>query len=168
MQQASLSFTVSVPVFPYIRKYALGLSGGVEPLVLSRDTFPGSLVLALMDKHFNNDGYELKKATAELQFSLHIELAKYHGAFLLPNEVAIINNVLDGLFRQELMARYEGIAVGQGKTLGAIKKAVDLTRQKYGIEEDDFSYENFRKTIYRERKGKSQNTLRKMFAEFVP
>lgn len=162
-----ITFTLDVPVRSYIKKYVLWHYDYVEPVPMSRKHFPGVILLNQLERPANYDSHELSRADARITFSLPEYLSHYHGVELSRKGVFAFHNVMDALFRQELFSVYFGISVGD-PTAGAIKKAIDLIIAKYQIEEHEFSYENFRKTIYRERKKRNQNKVKRIFKAIVP
>lgn len=163
----AIKFKIEVPCKAYIRKYVIWHYNYQEPLPLDRKTFPGLILLNLLEKPAKYGGHAPKQRDAVLHFEMKEYLSWYHGTEISENAVFIFHNVMDALYRQELFALARGLTVGD-PTPGAIKAAIDVFREKYQIEEDDFSYENFRKTIYRERTRENQNKVRKIFKTVVP
>lgn len=162
-----MEFSLEVPVRSYIKKYVLWHYDYMEPVPLSRKHFPGLIVLNQLERQGNYDSHELARVDERIRFSLPEYLSRYHGVTMSRKGVFVFHNVMDALFRQELFSTYRGVQVGDD-TNGAIKKAIDLVIEKYQIEEHEFTYENFRKTIYRERMRNNQNKVKRIFKAIVP
>lgn len=173
-----MKFTLLIPVKPYLRKYILFNNEWMEPVPVSRTTYPSVLLFNLLDRNITYNIDEGER-TAEIRFCLDERYAQYRGIALTPNNVVLFNNVLDELFKQELYCKYDMIELEKVKVKEKqkrnkharanliIKDAIVSVAQKYALNEDDFTYENFRKILYRYRQNKAKK-MRKNFARFVP
>lgn len=158
----STYYPITIPVKPYLRKYILWHNDGVEPLPVTRKSFPGLLLLGLLTKQYEradlDPGY-----TATITFHIHQKYADAFGHTLPAAHIITLNTTFDHLFRQEL---YSKVDLAELKDL-QIKDAIIAICQKYGITEDDFSYDAFRKDIYRYRTKKYQKD-KHYFSRFIP
>lgn len=162
MDQA-IVFKIQIPVKAYIRKYVLYQNDWVEPIPCSRRQFAGLMAVLLLEQA-NYHSHEPAERDSVLTFSLPEQLSNHHGKTLSNGSVYLFHNVMDAMFRQELFSYVRIIE----KKKGQIKEAIDLMKEKYRLEEDDFSYDTFRKTIYRERRNGNQNKVKKIFETIVP
>lgn len=162
-----MKFKITVPVKPYLRKFLLFHNDWIEPIPVSQATFPGVVLFNLLERNVGYSRHEVKRSS-HIEFELGESYASHYGVQLTGNSVLLFNNVMEEMFRHELYAKMDMVDLATGKKGNLIiKDAIISVAHKYELSEDDFSYENFRKLLYRYRKKKMQKRKKK-FARFVP
>jgi len=158
----STYFSLHIPVKPHIKKYLLWHNDGQEPLPITRKTFPGLLLLGLLTKHYERADLD-PSYSEQITFTIHEKYGIAYG-HTLPNALVVtFNTTFDQLFRQELYAKVDMAEMKEMQ----IKDAIISICQKYSITEDDFSYDAFRKDIYRYRTKKHAKD-KHTFSRFLP
>ena len=158
-----MEYALKLPVKPHVRKFILYYNDWEEPVRLRLKSFPGHQLFPLMQKDIRYASRVKHTHERELiTFLIPEHYAWKFGCNISDDGIAVFNNIMDALFRQELFARIHG-ARQISTHHGVQRKVIRAFREEFRITEDDFSYDNFKKIIYRHRKKKNQRSVRLLF-----
>lgn len=164
MPEPTTRFLIQIPVIPYVRKYILFFNEWQDPILVSRAKFPASVLFNLLERNYYRYDDLRAQYPATLAFSINAFYAQWMGQSLSPDNVVTLNNVFKGMFYQELYACMDMVELENEKVRQRgsrtersnliIKDAIEAMAEKYCLAEDDYSYETFRKRLFRYRKNK--------------